>query len=366
MRIIAGGIIASLIIGLPAASLASTLTVAPGAYPTIQSAVNAAHTGDTVRIMPLAGGVPRCESITVSTSKLTLDGRNGVVLDGTGLSANGITILGDHVTVKGMTVRNFSDFGYSGIEVDGDRAEINSSAISLNRFGVTVNSTNAHIAGSTISQNLASGIFLAGSGALVEQNTVKQNENAAINVIAGGNSICNNEVANNLSDGIYVSTGSSAFGDPAPNATKIESNNVHDNPSNGIGLDFSDSVTVRYNTVSHNGTGIRLLDFSCNCSITTNVVTCSTGGGFDYYRSGIILEDLSFVSGCAVTFNAVLGNAWDGIEVGAFNTDNAITDNIGLGNCHFDAEDSNYDTLQVYNTWKRDLFLTSNPAGLGR
>jgi hypothetical protein len=366
MRITAGGIIASLIIGLPATSLASTLVVAPASYPTIQSAINAAHAGDTVRIMPLANGAARNESITVSTSKLVLEGRNGATLDGTGLSANGITIGADRVTVKGLTIRNFSEFGCSGIEVDGDRAEINSNIISQNRFGVFVNSTNAHIAGSTISRNLASGVFLAGSGALVEQNTVCQNQNAAINVISGGNSISNNEVANNLADGIYVSTGSSVFGDPPPAVTKIESNNVHDNPANGIGLDFSDSVIVRYNTVNHNATGIRLLNFSFNCTVTTNIITCSIGTGLDYYRSGIILEDFTLVSGCSVTYNAILGNAWDGIEVGAFNTDNIVTDNISIGNCHFDAEDSTYDGFQVYNTWKRDIFVTSNPAGLGR
>ena len=81
----------------------------PRDYATIQSAVNAAHSGDTIKV---AAGV-YSENIVISVSGLRLKGSEGAVIDGTGLTGTGILVLGTatqqvaDVEVSGFEVRGF-------------------------------------------------------------------------------------------------------------------------------------------------------------------------------------------------------------------------------------------------------------------
>jgi plastocyanin len=76
----------------------------PGAYRTIQGAVDAAGPGDLVLVEP---GVYR-EEVKVRTPSLTIRGRNRntVVVDGEYRRANGISVTADGVAVENLTVRN--------------------------------------------------------------------------------------------------------------------------------------------------------------------------------------------------------------------------------------------------------------------
>ncbi len=81
----------------------------PRDYATIQAAVNAAHSGDTIKV---AEGVYN-ENIVISVSGLRLKGSEGAVIDGTGLSGTGILVLGTatqqvvDVELSGFEVRGF-------------------------------------------------------------------------------------------------------------------------------------------------------------------------------------------------------------------------------------------------------------------
>jgi hypothetical protein len=106
---------ASLVLGLVAAAstIAADLNVPTTAYPTIQAAVDAAQTNDTIRIAP---GV-YTEQVRISTNKLTLIGQPGTILRATEQMVPfispfpGITYVGvqmvmielSDVTVRGLT-----------------------------------------------------------------------------------------------------------------------------------------------------------------------------------------------------------------------------------------------------------------------
>src|SRR5262245_61803394 len=71
-------------------SAQATVLKVPRDYATIQAAVNAAITGDTIKV---AAGVYN-ENVVISTSGLRLQGSDGAVIDGAGLTGSGIQVLG--------------------------------------------------------------------------------------------------------------------------------------------------------------------------------------------------------------------------------------------------------------------------------
>ncbi|MFY9610213.1 MAG: right-handed parallel beta-helix repeat-containing protein [Blastocatellia bacterium] len=81
----------------------------PRDFATIQAAVNAASTGDTIKVA--AGNYN--ENVVISTSGLRLRSSEGAVIDGAGLTGSGIQILGTaaqpvaDVEVSGFEVRDF-------------------------------------------------------------------------------------------------------------------------------------------------------------------------------------------------------------------------------------------------------------------
>jgi parallel beta-helix repeat protein len=124
--------------------------------------VNAANPGDRILIGP---GVYN-ESILITVNRvhlIALEGLHSVVVDGTGLDANGIHILGaDGVELRDLVVRNFAEFVGPGV-VDF-------------RVGILVESSeNCRITGGLAHSN-GDGIVLRGaSHCLVRGNIARNN-----------------------------------------------------------------------------------------------------------------------------------------------------------------------------------------------
>lgn len=165
----------------PASSVPLTHVVHPGE--SIQKAVDAARSGDTVLITP---GVYR-ESVTVSTPDLTLrgTGRSTVVQPGTTKAAadtcagrgNGICVLGTKdenvkgVTVADLTVTGFTQTGVFSMATDGLTVR-NVNAVKNGVWGIAQErSVHGIFRGNTARDNGDAGIFLA--------NAVKAEEGAA-------------------------------------------------------------------------------------------------------------------------------------------------------------------------------------------
>ncbi|CAN5692692.1 hypothetical protein BH11ACT8_BH11ACT8_28090 [soil metagenome] len=86
----------------------TTLAV-PADYDTVQAAVDAARSGDTVLVSPGTYN----EAVRVDTAGVRLQGtdRSDVVFDGDGLKGNGITVTAADVVVANLTVQNFNQNG---------------------------------------------------------------------------------------------------------------------------------------------------------------------------------------------------------------------------------------------------------------
>jgi len=198
----------ALAVGLVPPGVASghsiVVALSGGNFTTVAAGVNAAQAGDTVTVR--AGTYNEAVSFVRSgsaTGLITLQGDPGAILDGTGVSGQGITISSrSYIRVVGMTVRNFrSGNTPMGISVDG-----NSSFVELRNnviYGIEDPTGNAH------------GIAFYGSGATPMTNIVVQ-----------GNEIRNCRLGQ--SESLVLNGNIDGF--------NVAGNIVHDNDN--IGIDF--------------------------------------------------------------------------------------------------------------------------------
>src|SRR6185437_3076020 len=123
----------------PVAGATGAVRRVPSAYPTIQSAVDAADPGDLVLV---DRGVYR-EEVTVTTPSLTIRGadRNRTVVDGEFVRGNGIVVLADGVTLENLTARNAVLNGFSWTGITGFRGRwltaYNNGDYGIYAFGAT-------------------------------------------------------------------------------------------------------------------------------------------------------------------------------------------------------------------------------------
>lgn len=273
----------------------------PEDHASIQAAVDAADPGSTILIGP---GV-YAESVTVDVPGIRLIGREGlgsVVIDGTGLDANGVHVTADGVELKHLAVENFDayvgpgvvDFrigilveGSTDCSVKGNLARFNGDGIVLR------DSSFCSVVGNVSNNNIHNGIFLRGSS----ENTVKDNE-----------AVDNGPDKN-----------------PAPPF-------VPPGVGCGIQLSFaSNDNDIRGNFLSGNGRGLQL-----DRGSTGNVA-----------KDNLSTENSRFgIAALAVGGQpAAMGNTFQ--------------NNAALLNGEFDLIDQNFPP-QVGNVWKNNLFETSN------
>lgn len=92
-----------------AATLCVEPTGAGGCHMTIQAAVDAAVTGDTIEIAAATYG--EFVTIPAGTDNLIISAA-GAIIDGTGLSGDALTILANGITIEGLTLQNLPDMGF--------------------------------------------------------------------------------------------------------------------------------------------------------------------------------------------------------------------------------------------------------------
>ena len=303
---------------VPGAASSRTIVVAllAGDFASVNAGVGAAQPGDTVAVRTgiYNEAVTFGRSGSASAGFITLAGDPGAILDGTGLSGQGITISSkNYIRVVGMTVQNFKGSGTPmGIGVDGSSSciELRNNLIhnienpTGNAHGIAFYGTaatpmtNVVVEGSEIRNcrlGQSESLVLNGNidGFVVAGNTIHDNDNIGIDFIGfeatgpagqdqARNGTCVDNVIYNISsasnptyggdrsaDGIYVDGGRDIV---------IERNKV-DNCDIGVEVasehqgKSATNITVRNNFVSRSYQGNILMGgYAANKGIAHNVL----------------------------------------------------------------------------------------------
>jgi parallel beta-helix repeat protein len=342
----------------------------PGAgFTSIQAAVNASNSGDSVRVCP--GTYTERVTIPNTKNNLTLFSAMGSAVikapAAVGVEPPYAIVLINGA--QGVVFRGFSVSGplpdalfcstdiRAGISVIGGGSatirnnvitQIRSTSPALrgcqNGFGITVgrNSTgqsgSAVILGNVIQTYQKGGIFVDGTGSSA---TIDNNDIRGIGPTP--------DIAQN---GIQVSR--SATADVRNN--KVEENRYSPQTTGGSGIIIFQSGGVRVfnNEVNRNDFGI-LFDTESNPRASQNLTTYNSFDGISLYTT----------TGALIEWNSSYVNGFDGIYVYSDSTGNLIRRNEMLFNTAFDAEDisNGTGTGGTANTWTRNRCDTDNRGG---
>lgn len=370
----------------------------PGAFATIQSAVNAAAAGDTVLV---ARGT-YSENVTVNKPLQLLGAQHGVD------ARSGRADLSQESVVKGFIllqatgdiVDGFTENTASGniqTTTSGSGYQILNNVIgNAGNNAIYVNTNGAlttTISGNSISGGLVAGIEVDGlnpsptptnsipQNVIVSQNRLRNNvAGVSLDHGAAGVQILFNEVSYSSATGISATSsinatisanivahnGSDGIELLSSDGAQISRNLVTQNGTNatfvagglgnGILVGFSDGVAVRMNLVANNGRAGILLMGATNVSVNHNASLANAGNGFEL--QGVITG--------SIVGNVARSNVQNGITVDATSSGNMLVNNVFLNNGvgsngqYVDAADHSIGsgTAGTADIWVHDLFST--------
>jgi parallel beta-helix repeat protein len=356
-------------------------------FHTIQDAVNAAHSNDTIKVAP---GTYQ-EQVVIGS------GKDGIRLAGSGQNATikaPAVLTGAHavvqvsgaqnVTIQGFTIEGPASTSNSGGNLYGVRIDGGGSATVMHNHITKIHNTpfngvqegiaivvgqasasqtgSAVISHNTIDNYQKGGIVVSntGSSAAIEHNTI---------VGAGPTALL-------AQNGIQISSGATAH---------VTRNSISGNQyapqtaaATGILLFSPGAVTIDHNTLSNNDVGIYSIAATA-LDIDHNKVTASTFIGIllDTTTGARVSDNTTDKAGDAgiallnstnntIDHNESANNDGDGIFVDSASTGNVFDRNRLTGNGNFDAEDlsTGSGTAGTGNTWTKNKGKTSSPPGL--
>jgi parallel beta-helix repeat protein len=380
----------------------STLHVgsSPGEFATIQAAVNAAHSNDTIRVDP---GV-YAEQVVINNNG---HARDNLKLEGSGPNSTFIkapplsSMTGHHaivevensqnVAIKNFTIEGPSSAANSGGQFYGIRVD-NGSAIVVSNHITKIEDTPFNGTQEGIAILVGNATDGTTGGAIIFHNLIDNYQKDGIEVDNIGSSaeIDHNAILGKgptaviAQNGIQISRGATAG---------VSHNFVSGNEytpqtvlATGILLYQAGAVTVDHNTLSHNDISIYDLGSHDNVVIDHNKITRSTVNGITLVStSGARIDhnttdnngssNSAFLGGGIALFlstnntidhNKSNNNKGDGIFVDSGSTGNTFMQNQLKGNTRFDAEDQSTGTgtAGTGNTWTKNHGQTSDPSGL--
>ncbi len=264
-------------------SAAAATLLVPQKYPTIQKALNAAKPYDTVLVSPKPKGGVYNEAVTMATPHVVLSGVGNPVIDGTGLGTivtpdpanpdftytvypNGISILADHVAVRGLTVQNVGDSsGYpslpAGISAGRQNPDtfVVTGVADLEISGVTVRSSYRGIEILGYSDGVgAGGASVSLKGFRLLGNVVTKNFRNGAEILGGTDlQIAGNQFTGNGSDGLDI--GSDPTQTLYPLSAQIAGNTFSGNTFSGLVI-YGDGLQIAGNEIGSNkGRGLSIL-----------------------------------------------------------------------------------------------------------
>jgi parallel beta-helix repeat protein len=281
----------------------------PAGQPSIQAAINAANTGDTVLVAPGTyveninfGG----KAITVTSSGgpsvTTIDGgaHGSVVTFSTGETAASV--------LNGFTIRNGLQNGLGG-------------------GGITISSASPTITGNVITGNHAAvgiGIYVNGGSPLIQNNTITGNDQSGAGDGGQGGG------------GILVSGSSSSPAAPQIVGNTITNNSVASGgDGGGISVGYFSSPLIQGNLIQGNraynfGGGVALESYNSPIlvqNLILNNVSLAGGSGAGLYISPSSSSTETTVINNTIAANSAYDNT-SGVDVGGFGQYATFTNNI--------------------------------------
>ena len=302
-----------LLASLAFAGSASAKTIyVPTDYPTIQEAIDAASSGDTIFVYN--GTYYEDGGVSISKNNITLQGEdaNTTIIHGMWTAEKVVYVTGDYVNVSDFTVAGSTASGY-GIYVTGDNCIITDNSIIDGRYGIYLyDSDNSTVAYNNASERGYAGIYLYYSDYCVLKNNIANSNYHGIHLYRLSNCVLDNNIANsNGYTGIYLSFSSNC----------VLKNNIADSNDNyGIYLRYSGNCVLKNNIANSSDYGIYLYS-SSGCNITANIV--------DSNEYGIRLESTSTNNN--ITENNIVNNTKYGMYL-YYSGDNEIYHNNFINN----------------------------------
>jgi len=341
----------------------------PGNYSTIQAALDAAGDGDTVYVYD--DGAPYDERVVVHRSVLlTGENRDTTVVDGGG-NGTVVRVAAPDVFVSNMTLRNSgaNGTGRAGLYLVSRGCKVRDVVLRGNQYGVVCEGVGHRIAGNMMLRNAEGMLLRDARGCAVEGNVLDGNEIAglllqdAVDNVVMGNRVVNGSSAQGVLAGgtdNHIS-GNVISGQRYGGLQLVSSGNVVDNNTFvGCGLgtmyDYRSNV-VRDNTVngkplvylegvsdSSVGEAGQVFLVDCTGITVSGLQLTNTTVAVQLYGSSdcrILDSDISGnlqgvmlwnASDNEIAGNAVVGNEFEGVDVGPFSHRTRITGNHVQGN----------------------------------
>lgn len=210
-------------------------------YGSIQEAINAAISGDTVHVCP---GVYYENIIINKTINLLSGEKNTTILDGE-MEGSIITITADNVTIAGFTIKNSgSFFPDAGINISSSYNTISGNNITINFYGITM--------------------YYACDNVIIGNN-ITNNDHCAIYMSESSNNvILDNSLGGHLYNGIGLYDRS--------NSNVIVGNDITNNDFCGINIRDSSNNNITRNTITDNNVGIYIPTSGYNNRISGNIL----------------------------------------------------------------------------------------------
>jgi parallel beta-helix repeat protein len=317
----------------------SGMLIVPDNYPTIQSAINSASSGDTVFVKK---GVYYENPVITTSISLIGENRNETIImlsSGRG-GSNGISVQADNTIVSGFTIETKPDPSVSllanGIALQAGNVQIIGNNIRNCYSAITADNSGSS---SIISENyITSNTFIAVhflgnvQNITISKNIIASNPDSSIAIYGSQHTISENTITDSRwGVGLYTGSNNAIFGNTILNCSLY-----------GIGLYQSSNNTIYSNQVENNAVGISFSQRDDAAPMNHNLL---------YHNNFVNNGQNTVMASGAINYwdNGQEGNYWSDYSTKYPNAVEA--NNSGIGNTPYVIDAKNSDHYPLLESW---------------